>query len=109
MQSCSVFGPHLPQPAASLSSSLEGKSAAIDNPPRRVTQLDIARVAGVHNTTVSLALRNSAEIPSETRERIRAIAEQMGYQPDPALRALVAYRRTTAVSRRTETIAYITN
>lgn len=75
----------------------------------RVTQTDIARAAGVHNTTVSLALRNSPAIPESTRKRIQALAEEMGYHPDPALRALVAYRRGCAVRDRKETIAYITN
>lgn len=75
----------------------------------RVTQTDIARAAGVHNTTVSLALRNSPAIPEGTRKRIQALAEEMGYHPDPALRALVAYRKGCAVRDRKETIAYITN
>ncbi len=77
--------------------------------PPRVTQTDIARAAGVHNTTVSLALRNSPAIPESTRKRIQALAEEMGYHPDPALRALVAYRRGCAVRDRKETLAYITN
>ena len=75
----------------------------------RVTQNDIARAAGVHNTTVSLALRNSPAIPEATRKRIHALAEQMGYHPDPALQALVAYRRGRTVRDRKQTIAYITN
>jgi LacI family transcriptional regulator len=75
----------------------------------RITQTDVARAAGVHNTTVSLALRNSPAIPECTRERIRAIAKQMGYRPDPALQALVAYRNGKMPNRRQETIAYVTN
>lgn len=75
----------------------------------RVTQSDIARAAGVHNTTVSLALRNSPAIPEHTRSRIRALAEEMGYYPDPALRALVAYRNRRVAQDRRETIAYITD
>ena len=75
----------------------------------RVTQTDIARVAGVHNTTVSLSLRNSRLIPDPTRMRIRALAEKMGYCPDPALTALVAYRNSCRLKRRAVTLAYITN
>ena len=63
----------------------------------------------MHNTTVSLALRNNPVIPEATRKRIQALAEQMGYHPDPALRALVAYRKGRIVADRRETIAYITN
>lgn len=75
----------------------------------RVTQSDIARAAGVHNTTVSLALRNSPAIPEATRKRIQAVAEELGYSPDPALQALVAYRHGRMTNRRQETIAYVTN
>lgn len=75
----------------------------------RVTQTDIARVAGVHNTTVSLALRNSPSIPAATRQRIRAIADQLGYYPDPALQALVAYRKSRMPAHTKETIAWITH
>jgi len=39
---------------------------------------DIAGAAGVSAATVSLALRNHASIPETTRERIRAVAAEMG-------------------------------
>jgi LacI family transcriptional regulator len=74
-----------------------------------VTQLDIARVAGVHNTTVSMALRNSPAIPEATRRRIQALAENMGYTPDPALRALNAYRNGRRPPEKLDTIGYITD
>jgi LacI family transcriptional regulator len=76
---------------------------------QRVTQTDVARVAGVHNTTVSLSLRNCPSIPESTRKRIRAIADKLGYVPDPTLQALVAYRKGRTSSRPKETFAYITN
>jgi LacI family transcriptional regulator len=74
----------------------------------RVTQSDIARTAGVHNTTVSLALRNSPLIPAPTRERIHAIAQSLGYTPDPALRALATYRKALRTPQRAETLVYLT-
>lgn len=74
----------------------------------RITQTDIARAAGVHNTTVSLALRNSPLIPAPTRDRIRALAKSMGYCPDPALQALAAYRNARRAVRSGETLAYVT-
>ncbi len=74
----------------------------------RITQTDIARAAGVHNTTVSLSLRNSRLIPAETRERIQSIARSLGYTPDPALRALAAYRNSCRQQRRAETLVYLT-
>lgn len=58
----------------------------------RTTQDDVARAAGVHRTTVSLALRRHPRIPVETQERVRRIADELGYMPDPMLSSLVAYR-----------------
>ena len=78
-------------------------------PGTRVTQTDIARAAGVHNATVSLALRRSPLIPEATRERIQAIARSLGYTPDPALRALAAYRNRHSAARRAETLVYLTD
>jgi len=76
---------------------------------RRVTLADIARLCGVHVTTVSLALRNSPRLPAETRARIHKIAERLGYRPDPWLRALVSYRSRVAHRRSVPTLAYVTN
>ncbi|MCK9413727.1 MAG: LacI family transcriptional regulator [Prolixibacteraceae bacterium] len=47
---------------------------------KNVTIKDIARIAGVHHTTVSLALRNSKALRIETKERIQGIAVEMGYR-----------------------------
>jgi LacI family transcriptional regulator len=74
-----------------------------------VTMSDIAGAAGVHVTTVSLALRNNPRIPEATRERIKSIAAKMGYRPDPLLRALVAYRSNRMPRRNPPTLAYVTN
>lgn len=76
---------------------------------RRVTLADIAREAKVHVTTVSLAMRNNPRLPRATVERIQAIAVRLGYQPDPFLQALVAYRGNVMARRNPPTLAYITN
>ncbi len=89
--------------------SVSPESGASSSIPHRITQCDIARAAGVHNTTVSLALRNSPTIPEATRKRIQSLAREMGYHRDPALQALVAYRKGRVASDRRDTIAYITN
>lgn len=75
----------------------------------RVVMADVAKRAGVHVTTVSLALRNHPSLPLATRQRLQALAEEMGYQPDPALRALIHYRGRSRSLRHTPTIAYVTN
>jgi LacI family transcriptional regulator len=77
--------------------------------PRRTTLADIARVADVHVTTVSLAMRNNPRIPEVTKARIRALAEKMGYVPDPMMRALISYRGQNKSRRNPPTLAYITN
>jgi len=61
---------------------------------RRITSYDVAKAAGVSQTTVSFVLNQVAEanISDETRQRVVAIAEQMGYVPDAAARALVLGR-----------------
>ncbi len=61
---------------------------------RRVTQQTIAELAGVHRTTVSLALKGHPSIPEETRRRILEIVEETGYAPDPMLSALAVYRNS---------------
>ncbi len=54
------------------------------------TLKDIARAAGCSKNTVSLALRGDRQIPERTRERIRRVAEQLGYRPNPVLSHLMA-------------------
>lgn len=76
---------------------------------RRVTLADIAKRAEVHVTTVSLALRNHPRLPEKTRDRIQKLAKEMGYQPDPILQALVAYRGKVMERRNPPTLAYVTN
>jgi LacI family transcriptional regulator len=75
----------------------------------RVTLADIATRAGVHKTTVSMALRNHRNLPKHTIERIQELAVEMGYRPDPALAALNAYRRGKMEVGAFGTFAYITN
>jgi LacI family transcriptional regulator len=57
---------------------------------RRPTQYDVAKLAGVSQTTVSNILNNNAaiSIPEETRQRILAAIEQLGYIPDRNARSL---------------------
>ena len=49
---------------------------------------EIARLAGVSKTTVSYALSGKGRVSEKTRKRIREIAEQFGYEPNSAARAL---------------------
>ena len=65
---------------------------------KRVTLQDIARVAGVHQMTVSDALNDTRSVAPATRERIKRIAQEMNYVPNLAARALATGRtRTIAI------------
>lgn len=65
-------------------------------PQTRLTQRDIARLAKVSQTTVSLVLNNRAEasarIPATTRDRVLKVIQQTGYQADPLARRLLQQR-----------------
>ena len=58
----------------------------------RPTIRDVARAAGVALSTVSNALLGRPNVRAETRERIEAIANSLGYRPSPAARAMRARR-----------------
>ncbi len=53
-----------------------------------VTQAQIARKLGVSRQLVTFALSGYPQISQESRERILAAAEEMGYRPNPYARAL---------------------
>ena len=59
---------------------------------RRTTLRDIAKVAGVHFTTVGRALRGDSRVKPEVASKIVAIAKKMDYHADPLLSALSSYR-----------------
>jgi LacI family transcriptional regulator len=61
----------------------------------RVTIADVAREAGVSAQTVSRALNNKGEISAETRERVLATVERLGYRPNTLARGLVTQKTST--------------
>jgi len=66
---------------------------------KTLTSRDIAKVAGVSQTTVSRVLQGSALVQPETRQMVLDVIERLGYLPSPAARSM----RT----RRTGTIALV--
>ncbi|EIP97164.1 transcriptional regulator [Opitutaceae bacterium TAV1] len=74
----------------------------------RPSQRDIARAAGVTQATVSLALNNHPRLSAAIRDRVQAIARQLGYRPDPYLAGLSAYRRQRRHPGFQATLAWLT-
>ncbi|MCS0606133.1 LacI family transcriptional regulator [Streptomyces sp. LP11] len=58
------------------------------SPARRPTMKDIARRAGVSESAVSFALNDRPGVSEATRARVRGVAEQLGWRPNTAARAL---------------------
>jgi LacI family transcriptional regulator len=68
----------------------------------------IADAAGVSRMAVSLALRNSPKISKATAERIRNIADELGYRPNPMVSALMTQLRHGREVRKPSVLAYVT-
>lgn len=62
-----------------------------------VTLQQIAEAAGVSRGTVDRAMNNRGRINPEVADRIRRIAEEMGYQPNRAGRALAMSKRSITI------------
>jgi DNA-binding LacI/PurR family transcriptional regulator len=56
--------------------------------PFVVTMQDVARYAGVSTASVSRALAGKGEVSERTKDRIHALARQMGYRVNPIARGL---------------------
>ncbi len=64
-------------------------------PGRRASLADVAKLAGVSSQTVSRVVRGASVVAPETRERVLAAVEELGYRPNLAARSLS--RRRTGV------------
>lgn len=56
---------------------------------RSVTIRDVAHLSGVSIATVTRTFQESPKVRPETRDRVLAAADQLGYRPDTVARALV--------------------
>jgi len=79
------------------------------SPFRRPTLKDVAREAGYHITTISLALRKHTSIPEKTRQHIQTTADRLGYQRNPVFYALSRFRKQGCVRGPAPRIAYLEN
>lgn len=58
----------------------------------RVTIYDVATVAGVSTATASKALNNTGRMSTSTRDRIRQVAQDLGFRPNALARSLTSKR-----------------
>ena len=63
--------------------------------PNRPTLKTIGQLAGLSHVAVSKALRDAPDISAATKERVRKIAEELGYTPNVAARNLYLQRTST--------------
>lgn len=89
--------------------ALPENPAAAPEPKRAVTIKDIAKIAGVHFTTVSLALRDHPSLLPATKARIREVAEKLGYVPNPVFSALTHFHLHGRVRAAAPRVAYLVN
>ncbi|BCX49842.1 LacI family transcriptional regulator [Haloferula helveola] len=68
---------------------------------------DVAREAGVSKNTVSLALRGSHRVAKETRERVEAVARDLGYQLNPTVAQLMSELRQNRTAGFQATLALV--
>lgn len=61
----------------------------------------VARASGVSVATASLALRDRPEIAAKTRERVRAVADKLGYRLNPLIGELMCALRHRKKRQRT--------
>ncbi|MGH7994889.1 MAG: LacI family DNA-binding transcriptional regulator [Opitutaceae bacterium] len=54
-----------------------------------MNQRHLARLARLSPSAVSLALRGSLQVSEATRERVRRLAEEVGYRPDATMTAMM--------------------
>lgn len=65
------------------------------NTKKTLTSRDIAKLAGVSQTTVSRVLQGSDLVRPETRQAVLDVISNQGYQPSPAARSMRTRRNNT--------------
>lgn len=76
---------------------------------QNTTMGDVAKAAGVHQSTVSRALKNDRRLSKETCKKIQDIAHKLGYKPNPLVSALIAERHKNRSSGYGSVVAFLTS
>jgi LacI family transcriptional regulator len=74
-----------------------------------ITTRDIARAAGVNQSTVSRSLRDDPIVALSTRRRVQKLASTMGYKPNPLVSALMSAQRSAKAVSQRQVLAYLTS
>lgn len=69
---------------------------------------ELAEILGVSKMSVSRALKGGRGVSEKTRAEVRALAEKMGYAPDPAISAAMSRMRGRKTHEK-ETIAWLSS
>lgn len=80
-----------------MSSERSGSRAPRSRAPGR-SLYDVARLAGVSTASVSRALNQPEKVSAETRARVAAAAQRLGWVPNQAARMLAAQRSWTVAA-----------
>lgn len=62
---------------------------------KRITIKDVAQAAGVSTQTVSRVMNKFSYVSEETRQRVEAVVDQLGYRPSTLARSLIQQRSYT--------------
>jgi DNA-binding LacI/PurR family transcriptional regulator len=81
----------VPDRAAATASAGAVAFSEVSPAAKRVTIRDVADAAGVSPAAVSYALRG-VQVSEETQERVRRLADELGYEAHPIARALASGR-----------------
>jgi DNA-binding LacI/PurR family transcriptional regulator len=65
------------------------------NISKRPTIIDVAHAAGVSIQTVSRVINSKPDVSNETRKRVKAVIQELGYKPSDIARSLIQQRSYT--------------
>lgn len=77
------------------------------SPGNRVSYRVIAAQVGVSPQAVALAMRDAPGVSEETRKKVKAAAEKLGYRPQPAMSALMREVRLHPTKREVLKMAFL--
>jgi LacI family transcriptional regulator len=72
-----------------------------------VTMRELAKLAGVSTATISLALRDHPRIRAGVRDRVKALATEVGYRPNPVVSQLITQVRASKTTTYQSTLGAI--